>query len=75
MSEYDYFGVDSDNSDAAILSGEPMCPNCHDYGCEYCDQGPRHCEEIDESMDGDFDSAMESAGWGMDEDYGYYGDE
>jgi hypothetical protein len=31
--------------------------------------------EIDESMDGDFDSAMASAGFGTDEDYGYYGDE
>ena len=26
----------------------------------------------DESMDGDFDSAMASAGYGTDEDYGYY---
>ena len=30
--------------------------------------------EIDESMDGDFDSAMTSAGLGTDEDYGYFGD-
>ena len=28
----------------------------------------------DESMDGDFDSAMASAGHGTDEDYGYFGD-
>ena len=27
-----------------------------------------------ESMDGDFDSAMTSAGFGTDEDYGYFGD-
>ena len=27
----------------------------------------------DESMDGDHDSAMASAGFGTDEDYGYYG--
>ena len=27
-------------------------------------------DEYDESMDGDFDSAMASAGYGMDEDYG-----
>ena len=31
------------------------------------------CEEFDESMDGDFDSGMASAGFGTDEDYGYYG--
>ena len=32
-------------------------------------------QEYDESMDGDFDSAMASAGYGTDEDYDYYGDE
>ena len=31
-------------------------------------------DQYDESMDGDFDSAMASAGYGTDEDYGYYGD-
>ena len=30
--------------------------------------------DFDDSMDGDFDSAMASAGYGTDEDYGYYGD-
>jgi hypothetical protein len=30
--------------------------------------------EYNESMDGDFDSAMASAGIGTDEDYGSYGD-
>jgi hypothetical protein len=28
--------------------------------------------DTDDSMDGDFDSAMASAGFGTDEDYGYY---
>jgi len=31
-------------------------------------------DEPNESMDGDFDSAMASAGHGTDEDYGYFGD-
>ena len=31
-------------------------------------------EYYGEDMDGDFDSAMASAGFGTDEDYGYYGD-
>ena len=31
--------------------------------------------DYDDSMDGDFDSAMASAGYGTDEDYGYYGDD
>ena len=30
--------------------------------------------DYDDSMDGDFDSGMASAGFGTDEDYGYYGD-
>ena len=33
-----------------------------------------HDDYYDDSMDGDFDSAMASAGHGTDEDYGYYGD-
>ena len=31
-------------------------------------------EYYDDSMDGDFDSAMSSAGYGTDEDYGYFGE-
>lgn len=30
--------------------------------------------EYDDSMDGDATSALASAGWGTDEDYGYYGE-
>lgn len=30
--------------------------------------------DYDDSMDGDFDSAMTSAGWGTDEDYGFASD-
>ena len=32
-------------------------------------------DSYDDSMDGDHDSAMQSAGWGTDEDYGHYGDD
>ena len=32
-------------------------------------------DDYDDSMDGDFDSAMASAGYGTDEDYGHYGDD
>ena len=31
--------------------------------------------DFNESMDGDHDSAMTSAGFGTDEDYGYYGED
>jgi hypothetical protein len=40
----------------------------YDIACDYS-------EYFDDSMDGDHDSAMASAGFGTDEDYGYYGDE
>ena len=36
---------------------------------------PEYEDDYDDSMDGDHDSAMESAGWGTDEDYGYYGED
>lgn len=32
-------------------------------------------DDMDESMDGDFDSAMTSAGFGTDEDYGCFGEQ
>jgi len=32
-------------------------------------------DDINESMDGDFDSAMTSAGFGTDEDYGCFGED
>jgi hypothetical protein len=41
--------------------------NYDDYDDFYEDEG--------DSMDGDHDSAMESCGFGTDEDYGYYGDD
>lgn len=59
------------------------CPNC---GQDLVDDENEICEECieagefdgeepepDESMDGDFDSGMASAGFGTDEDYGDYG--
>lgn len=32
-------------------------------------------DSYDDSMDGDLESGLSSAGWGTDEDYGYYGEE
>ena len=32
-------------------------------------------DDYNDSMDGDFDSAMRDAGFGTDEDYGYYGED
>ena len=32
-------------------------------------------DSYDDSMDGDMETGLSSAGWGTDEDYGYYGDD
>jgi hypothetical protein len=42
----------------------------YDPSCDPSDE-----DNYDESMDGDHDSAMESCGWGTDEDYGCYGND
>lgn len=50
-----------------------------DHDSNYDDHDDFYGESMDyddynDDMDGDHDSAMTSAGWGTDEDYGYYGD-
>jgi hypothetical protein len=46
------------------ICGEPDCfGNCDDENYDY---------DRDDSMDGDFDSGMASAGFGTDEDYNHY---
>jgi len=58
-----------------------MDPIAYDTGFnDYMDGIGVNVDELDEDseynepMDGDFDSGMASAGYGTDEDYGYYGD-
>jgi hypothetical protein len=46
----------------------------YDVVCED-DYDDCYVDDVDESMDGDHDSAMTSCGWGTDEDYGFYGDD
>lgn len=46
----------------------------HSEDAEYYDTEEVYGDEYDDDMDGDHDSAMASAGWGTDEDYGYYGE-
>lgn len=64
---YDYGDEDSmifENDDDSMIDAEIDTDENEDWGDFY-----------DDSMDGDHDSSMESAGWGTDEDYGYYGGE
>lgn len=53
--------------------------NSYEDDMNYDDYNDFYDEDIDDdsyddSMDGDAESALSSAGWGTDEDYGYYGD-
>lgn len=41
----------------------------------YYEDDEYYDEDYDDSMDGDWDTGMASAGWGTDEDYGYYGED
>jgi hypothetical protein len=65
-------------SPSAIL--KEMDPIAYDVGFnDYMNSMDIDTDELsdsdyDDSMDGDFDSGMASAGYGTDEDYGYYGD-
>jgi hypothetical protein len=37
------------------------------------DEDEEYYDSLYDDMDGDHDSAMQSVGWGTDEDYGYFG--
>ena len=39
------------------------------------DESEEWSDDYDDSMDGDHESGLASAGWGTDEDYGHYGDD
>ena len=53
--------------DVEDFYGECMDTDLSDYEVED--------DSFADSMDGDAESALASAGWGTDEDYGYYGDD
>ena len=45
------------------------------YGEDDEDADEAWADDYDDSMDGDHESGLSSAGWGTDEDYGYYGED
>lgn len=67
MVEYDCV---CDYCDAELVTGDLVDGKCPHCGWEILDTDAPF---IDESMDGDHESALASIGWGTDEDYGYYG--
>lgn len=46
--------------------GEFFCPECEGEGCWEPDDCP---------LDGDHETSLRDAGWGTDEDYGFFGGE
>jgi hypothetical protein len=69
-----------DNEDIYEMDGvECGHENGYEDDCSYDDHDDFYGESMDyddynDDMDGDHDSAMTSAGWGTDEDYGHYED-
>jgi hypothetical protein len=59
---YDY--ENSYEDDDMYIHDDTLDPNYDDHDDFYSD-----------NMDGDFDSGMTSAGFGTNEDYGYYGED
>ena len=87
---YDAYNQMLDESGPVVIGGLDFYPSdilremdqiAYDTGfndyMDACDIDTDDLDEdsdFDDSMDGDFDSGMASAGYGTDEDYGYYGD-
>jgi hypothetical protein len=58
----DFYGIDADDRTNDYWAGNDDLENDSD-------------DSFDDSMDGDAESALASAGWGTDEDYGCYGED
>ena len=81
MNEYPrlgFFDIDPDKFSAMIEEFKRKdvidMANYEDDEWIDVDGGVSEDDYYDDSMDGDFDSAMASAGFGTDEDYGLYDD-
>ena len=59
--------VDAETMVLALV--QSMTPDDVRYALDANEMSPRFDEEYDDSMDGDAESALASAGWGTDEDY------
>lgn len=89
MSGYDHFDdnaeqtmfphVDANYDDSNDFYGDVTAEDIEHLGEMFDEENEDHWDDFDDyyddSMDGDHDSSMESAGWGTDEDYGYYGED
>lgn len=67
-----YPWVDDNYDDHNDFYGDVTADDIDDLGDMMDDN---ESDYYDDSMDGDFDSAMRDAGFGTDENYGYYGED
>lgn len=74
----DYSGQDHHDNDAFDrfddMAERTIWPWIDDESHDSDNDGQGWGEDYDDSMDGDFDTGMRDAGFGTDEDYGYYGE-
>ena len=72
-------GVDADDRTNDFWAGDddlnPDYSNYDDYNDFNEGEDEEYSDDYDDSMDGDMESGLASAGYGTDEDYGYYGDD
>ncbi len=65
---------DPDNSEDDDMDYD-FAQEVEDYNDYYIEENSVDDDDYDDSMDGDHESALGSAGWGEDEYYGYYGED
>jgi len=68
------FDMDYNYDDHDAFYGEDSASYHPDADHEVESQFDDYEDDFDDSMDGDHESGLASAGWGTDEDYGFYGD-
>jgi hypothetical protein len=65
----------SEDDDMNYDDHDDFYQEVEDYNDYYIEENNVDDDDYDDSMDGDHDSAMRDAGFGTDEDYGYYGED
>lgn len=80
LHDYEDFNMDRDSNydDFEDFYGDVTAEDLENMANEWDDENSGEADwndEIDDSMDGDHESALSSAGWGTDENYGYYGED
>ena len=63
------------DDDFELPSDDVNYDDSNDFYLEDSEEDDVWSDDYNDSMDGDWDSAMRDAGFGTDEDYGYYGED